>query len=210
MNSYEKNIGLRTMWLTFIRRFKIILLFFIPILLVSFLGTKKVFKTSYQSNMTVTTGGVINLENHTNLVNFVTKTETKEKVSSALSKKATPIIIEPSAIAFSITSWKNNLTSMSISFKSNNNTIATEVMNELKTYISDPENFQYATRYQFNEPTSSTINKQKKYFLILAFLGAMISVGLAFYDEVSSDEVYDVKDVKLMGLDGFELDTNLQ
>lgn len=208
MDTYEKSIGLKTIWLTIIRRFKIILLFFIPIVLVSFLGTKKVFKTSYQASMSIKMGGAtISQDNHGKLMNFVTSDDTKAKVSENLAKKENPINIEASAINLSYTTWKSGITSISVSFKSSNKTVATEVMKELKTYVSDPANYADAAKYQFNEPSTQTISKQKKYFLILAVLGAVVSFGLAFYDEISSDEVYDAKDVKAFGGDAFEIDT---
>ena len=52
MNNYEKSIGLKTIWLTIVRRFKYILLIFVPLLLVTFLVTQFGITKNYQSSVT--------------------------------------------------------------------------------------------------------------------------------------------------------------
>ena len=210
MQPYEKTIGLRTIWLTLVRRYKIVFLFFIPILAISYLGTKKVFKTSFQSSITIKRGGAtISQDNHGKLMDFMTSSDTKTKVSEALAEQEKPIRIEPSQINLSYTTWKSGMTSINVTFASSNQTIAKEVMAAVKTYASNKDNYADSANFQFSEPSVATISKQKKYFIILTALGLMVSLGLAFYDEITSDEVYDVKDVSLFTDTGFEIDTKL-
>ena len=45
MEKYEKSIGLKTIWLTLVRRFHIILLIFIPIALISVVYSYAFIKT---------------------------------------------------------------------------------------------------------------------------------------------------------------------
>ena len=53
MEGYEKTIGLKTIWLTLIRRFEYILFVFIPIALTTLIVTQVVLTKTYQSSVTV-------------------------------------------------------------------------------------------------------------------------------------------------------------
>ncbi|MBQ7243954.1 MAG: hypothetical protein IJS52_07090, partial [Bacilli bacterium] len=56
---YERQIGLRTIWLTILRRFVDAIVIFVPIALASFVVTQKVMTKSFTSSTTLTINGVI-------------------------------------------------------------------------------------------------------------------------------------------------------
>ena len=53
MKKYEKKVGLKTVWMTIVRRWKIISLIFVPAVLITFLITQVFIPENYQSNATL-------------------------------------------------------------------------------------------------------------------------------------------------------------
>ena len=52
MEKYEKFIGLKTIWLTFVRRWKIVLIIFVPAALATLIVTQFFIPKQYQSSAT--------------------------------------------------------------------------------------------------------------------------------------------------------------
>ena len=51
----------------------------------------------------------------------------------------------------------------------------------------------------------SDVSGTNKYLIIGIAAGAVLALGLAFVDEIISDEVYDRRDVELLGSPSFEI-----
>ena len=212
MDKYEKSIGLKTIWLTIVRRFKIVFLFFIPILAVAFIYTQKMMKPTYSSTVTITKNSTITNDNYNKLVAYAISNEVKTNVVSALEaegkKHKNGNAIVESDINPSFATYVSNKVSTSFTISSSDGSVTEDIANAVKNYIA--ENFSEKTSYSFgNASKADPGNKSTKYFIIITFVGVIIGLGLGFVDEITSDEVYDAKDVETLGLASFEINTKL-
>jgi capsular polysaccharide biosynthesis protein len=216
MEKYEKSIGLKTIYLTLVRRFHIILLLFVPIALGSFIVTNLIMKKTYQSSSTIakTTAftaahyqnAQLTIKNETNL----TKVADNLKNNGILHSNGTAITINEinSGLSFSAFNSSNQSVSLSLYFQSNDNKIVQPTLAELTTVSIETlkTHKDFETTYITKEATKAVKNsKENQYFLIALAAGAVVSLGIPFVYEIISDELYDADDVKMLGCDAFEL-----
>ena len=216
MEKYEKSIGLKTVYLTLVRRFHIILLLFVPIALGSFIVTNLIMKKTYQSTSTIAKASAftaahyqnaqLTIKNETNL----TKVVENLKNNGTTHSNGSVITINEinSGLSFSAFSSSNQSVSLSLFFQSNDSKIVQPVLSELTIVSVDALKIQkdFETTYITKEASKAVKNsKENKYFLIALAAGAVISLGIPFVYEIISDELYDADDVKALGCDAFEL-----
>lgn len=209
MEKYEKTIGLKTIWLTIIRRYLAIFLVFIPIAAATVIYTQLVMKKSYQSSTTFINNTNLNQTQHSQIALQITKTETINATVERLAAKEAPIIVDASTITsgLSVTAFNsNNPGIVTFSFTSTNKDIAKPILTELEEVALDAvkasgfANMGYKSRA--SEPIK--VSKDKTYLLIGLAAGAVLALGFAFVYEIISDEVYDKDDIEKLGCSGFE------
>lgn len=209
MEKYEKTIGLKTIWLTIIRRYLAIFLVFIPIAAATVIYTQFVMKKSYQSSTTFINNTNLNQTQHDQIALQITKTETINATVERLAVKETPIIVDASTITsgLSVTAFNSsNPGIVTFSFTSTNKDIVKPILTELGEVALDAvkasgfANMGYKSRA--SEPTK--VSKDKTYLLIGLAAGAVLALGFAFVYEIISDEVYDKDDIEKLGCSGFE------
>lgn len=216
MEKYEKSIGLKTIYLTLVRRFHIILLLFVPIALGSFIATNLIMKKTYQSSSTIAKSTAFTAAHYQNAqltikseTNLTKVTENLKNNGVTHSNGSTITINEiNSGLSFSAFSSSNQSISLSLYFQSKDNKIVQPVLAELTTVSVESLKTQkdFEATYITNEASKAIkISKENQYFLIALAAGAVVSLGIPFVYEIISDELYDSDDVKMLGCDAFEL-----
>lgn len=218
MKKYEKTIGLKTVWLTIVRRFYYILFVFVPIALASLLVTSFAIPKTYQSSVTVSKTTVFLAAQHQILQNY---TKDENTINFAIEQFNTKgikhsngdeINIKEIVEGLSFSSLDVNSIFVTVYYQSLDKTIVQPVLNELITATIDSLKNDETTKKDFatlviSSPASDAVknSNERKYLLIGIAAGLFVSFGLAFVDEVISDELYDKADVELLGCDSFEL-----
>ena len=221
MNNYEKSIGLKTIWLTLVRRFKYILLIFIPLALVSLLVINVGISKNYQSSVTFTkTSGTINatteyppLQAKILDADVLTTVATNLETNNVAHKNGSKITVAEikSGITFGSMAT-SGATSFTFSFKSSDGSIVQPFLAEYSDVVfnlpginADVNNPTYKISSPASNPTDLSASKKKKYLLIAVAASLVVALAIPFIDEIISDEVYDKKDVMALGSNAFEL-----
>lgn len=216
MEKYEKSIGLKTIYLTLVRRFHIILLLFVPIALGSFIVTNLIMKKTYQSSSTIAKATAFSAAHYQNAQLIIKSDTNLTKIADNLknngvthSNGSTITINEiNSGLSFSAFSSSSQSVSLSLFFQSRDNKIVQPVLAELTTISVESLKIQkdFETTYITKEATKAVKNsKENQYFLIALAAGAVISLGIPFVYEIVSDELYDADDAKMLGCDACEI-----
>lgn len=219
MEKYEKSFGLKTIYLTFVRRFHVILLLFIPIALGSFIITNFFLKKTYQSSSTLTKSAIFSAAHYQNVQLTIKSEENLTKIADKLKAggishsngKEITINDINSGLSFSPYSVSNASVSITIYYQSGESKIVQPIMAELTTISVEAlkANKDFSDIYVSKEATKAVKNsKENRYFLIALAAGAVISLGIPFVYEITSDELYDADDVKNLGCDAIELKIN--
>lgn len=224
MEKYERTIGLKTILLTLVRRFLIILCIFLPIALVSVVYTKAIMKTEYTTTIVLTRASSFTPTNYPTMYSAIKSMKNAEAVAQELAKttegegeEAHAITPTKHADGSDITadeiyagitmaaSISTSLGSINVSFKTKDSTIAQIV---LKTVIEFAQpDYKAVTDVKYGEASTPTDNSstKNKYLLIGVAAGLVLALGFAFVYEIVSDEVYDKADIENLGCAGFEL-----
>ena len=220
MNKYEKTIGLKTIWITIIRRWQIFLAVFIPICLISFVVTNFMLVKTYVSTISINrgTGTTISTAQYTEMQSYIVdltiNTSNPEKsgalvlASQKLAKE--DIFISSSEIkeGISFATFTNGSSSFSFSFTSSNQSIVQRVLQVVtETAIEKMGDNAGYKNSQIVSPASAPIknSKERTYFLIALAAGFVVAFGIPFVDEIVSDEVYDKYDIESLGCSAFEV-----
>ena len=213
MEGYEKTIGLKTIWLTIIRRFEYILFVFLPIALTTVIVTQLVLTKTYESTAIVSNDSTFDASRYAKFQMYATENEVFDNASQKLQTEK--------GIGISAADLKNGLTFTTpatsdlvckFSFQSSKKSLVQPVMEILSSEVAS---YVQAKGGEFaNVKLSSTASAPKKnssenkYMLIGLAAGLVVALGIAFIDEIFSDEVYDKKDVELLGCEAFELNVS--
>lgn len=224
MESYEKSIGLKTIWLTFARRWKLILVIFIPIALGAFLVTNFMVKKTYQSSLAISRGDgtTITTAQHSAMQAFFTdstinsedptKSGALVKASKTLAENNITISETQIKTGLSFASMTNGASSFTVSFTTANQSIAKAVLDAVSdAAIENMHNGtvnDYKTAKKIGEASAPTKNSKERRYLIIALAADLVlALGIPFVQEILDDEVYDKKDIEMLGSEGFELST---
>lgn len=214
MEGYEKTIGLKTIWLTIIRRFEYILFIFIPIALTTFIVTRFVLTKTYQSTVTVSLNTTFSAANFEIFKSYVNNSEvingTVEKLQS---EKGIGISASEITTGLSYTAPASNAVSGKFSFQSTKSSIVQPVLemlsNEAVEYAKTKDAAKFGSMTISTAATAARKNSsENKYLLIGLAAGLVVACAIPFIDEIISDEVYDTKDIQQLGCEGFELNVS--
>lgn len=205
MEKYERNVGLKTIWLTFVRRYDVIVFIFVPVLLVSALVTQVILKKQYYSEVVVSKSTIITNEQYQNIQTAASKSSTASKVYTSLKEKGlkhkdgSEISAAEIQSGVSFPKYTSNSISASFVFNSSDKTITKFVLDEIATTAVD----ELKTKTYFSDLTilKSASNpvvdkKNMKYFLIASGAGLLLSLAAAFVYEIVTDKVYSRNDVE--------------
>lgn len=217
MENYEKNISLKTIWLTFRRRYDGILFIFIPILLASFLVTNFMMTKTYLSTATANNTAVINDTQRQNVQALIKKSETLTTVANNLKanghKHANGAYIAPEEIgAKALVSIATNSITMTVTFESTDKTITKYVLDEILNValpIAKTSGWGLDKLAVASPASAATKNsKETKYFLIAAAAGLVVALAVPFIYEIVADEVFDAKDIAAWGVPASYIDAS--
>lgn len=205
--TYEKAIGLKTIWLTLVRRWKLILTIFVPIGLVVVIATQLVMARSYQSGITISraqfdqtyyTNTIQPSIRHTDVTNQAAQSL---KTKNIKYKNGGEITSGDIYSGLSFSTITGNVTSFTVYFNSKDKTIVSSVIKEVVDIA-------YATIGGTNksEPSAAKLgSKNNTYLLVGLAVDAVLALGFPFAYEIVSDEVYDKDDAERLGGNGFEI-----
>ena len=215
MEKYERLVGMKSIGLTFVRRWDLMIIMFIPIALVSFAYTQFFMTKTYASNAVVSKVAVFNNSTYGRFtsdaksdayINVVVENlkTAEEPVKHADGKEITASEIK-SGLSFSAINTTS--VSLTLTYTSTDKTVVQPILKEVSTYVVSQLT---STSGDFNglkvssEASAASKNsKENRYLLIALAIDVVLSIGVPFIFEIVGDEVYDRKDVENLGSDGF-------
>ena len=222
MENYEKNISLKTIWLTFRRRYDGILFIFIPILLASFLVTNFMMTKTYLSTATVNNTANVTDVQKQNMQAIVNQNDTLASVADNLRtanikhangawisvEELTPAKSGP----FFVVSTSTTSITVTITFQSTDKTITKYVLDEMMNVAIPKFKAKGIGLDNLGSPTPATAgtknSKETKYFLIAAAAGLVVALAVPFIYEIVADEVFDAKDIAAWGVPASYIDAS--
>ena len=233
MERYEKSIGLKTVWLTIIRRFLTILVVFAPVAIATVVYTQFFIKKTYSSSVTLTADKDISVAAYSSFPIVVKSEDVAKEAERNLAKldeEGNPILDNNNqplkatthadgskitwgeiqsglSVASSISSATRKV---SFSFQGSEQGIVKPILDEVAkaVVVADPYK-STTTKLTAGEASAAAKNSSESKYLLIGLAAAVVlGLGFAFVDEIVSDEVYDKKDIELLGCDGFEITVN--
>lgn len=221
MEKYEKQIGLKTIWLTLVRRWPYVLIIFLPILLASLIVTQGIMKKTYASTATISkfyaaapyfdAGSWDKFKIY--IDNSLATTETALAEQGVKHVDGSLITVADMATV-SLAAFKSNQSTLTITFTSSDKTITKPVLTELTTQAyakcfnpdgSAQSGFE-GTKFEGGSASNPSISSgNTKYFIIGAAAGLVLALALPFVYEIASDEVYDAADISSWGVPAFDM-----
>ena len=209
---YEKSIGLKTIYLTLVRRFVAIFAIFLPIALASYIITSKVMTKTFQSTTSLSRGGAISQPQYNIMTQTIKKNATTDKVAQALAIKhanGSPITSGEIYSGIGFGAYVANAVTINVTFQSSDQTIVKSVLDQLATTSVEAlkelgnDYVNLTVSSPSAEPTKNS--KENQYFLIGLVAGAVLALGMPFVYEIVADELYDKDDLTKLGIPAFEI-----
>lgn len=214
MEKYEKFIGLKTIYLTLIRRFKLIILIFIPVAIAAFIVTQFVMTKTYSSSATTSNANVYNQERYNNVMLAIKNSDMYSVVAESLKTKevkhssGSEITTAEIQSGISFSSFSSTSSSLTISFQSKDSTIVQAVAQEYAEQAVAKVGEKYAAygmKITGEASASKKNSSENKYLLIALAADVVLACGVPFVYEIFADEVYDKDDINALGGEAFEL-----
>lgn len=215
MTKYEKQIGFKTIKLTFLRQWFAIACIFVPIALASLIATSLFVSKTYSATTTVSREASFSNESlYNTFTNRISATATNVATNLANNKithaNGANITVDEIVSGLSFSKFASGSLSSTITYSSSDKVTVQPVLTELVTYCeSQKDSITDFKGFAVSSPVSSVneSSNQKKYLLIALAADLVVSLGVPFLFEVIGDEVYDREDVEMLGCAGFELNT---
>ena len=210
MEKYEKAIGLKTIWLTFVRRWKIVLIIFVPAALATLIVTQFFIPKQYQSSATFLNNANLTATTHNAAQLQIQKEATLNKAVEYLQADYSITNVSASNIlnGLSFNAFNaGNPGIVTFSFTAKQQKIVKPVTDSLSKAALAELQANGFDKMVISSPASNpaSVGKGKQYLLIGLAASAVLGLGIAFVDEIVSDEVYDEDDVALLGSSSYGL-----
>lgn len=210
MEKYEKAIRLKTIWLTFVRRWKIILIIFVPAALATLIVTQFFIPKQYQSSATFLNNANLNATTHSAAQLQIQKEATLTKAVKYLEADYSITNISAGNIlnGLSFTAYSAyNPGVVIFSYTSKQQKIVKPIAEALSKAALEELQANGFDKMVISSPASNptSVGKGKQYLLIGLAVSAVLGLGIAFVDEIVSDEVYDEDDIALLGSSSYGL-----
>lgn len=192
-----------------------ILLIFIPLFLASYLVPTRVLKKEYTSTAVIENNAAIAQATYSLITNRFKADAIYESVAENLAaegekklvhENGKPITASEISSGLSLSAYASNMVNFTISFKSNDSTIVQGVLAEYTSVALEVTHEAYPNLKLSREASKGAkTSNENKYFLIGAAASLVLACGIPFVYEIIADQVFDDKDIKVFGLEGFEL-----
>lgn len=215
MDNYERQIGLKTIKLTFIRRWLFMILLFVPIAAGTYIVTNFFMTKTYSSTAAYAkTNAAFNAATYNKLLTLVntdtvyTVVETRLAEDGVKHSGGAAITAKEIKSGISFAAMGTNSFTVSFSFKSKDNTIVQKVAQKVvdvgvETAVTNSD---FTTLYNSSKASAAAkSSNERKYLIIGLAAGAVIALGVPFVYEIVADEIYDAKDIAAWGAEGFDL-----
>lgn len=207
MERYERSIGLRSIYLTLIRRTEMILAIFLPLFLASYVVTQYVLKKSYTSTSTISNNAAISQANY-DLIKMKMKESTvyEKTVASLKAKGYSTVKIDDISSGLSFSAFSSNMVSFTVSFTNKDTNFAKAALADYDTAAVENAKASFANLV-ISSPASEAkkSSSEDKYFLIGAAASFVLALGIPFVYEIAKDEVFEKRDIEDIGALGFEV-----
>ncbi|MBO6285540.1 MAG: hypothetical protein J6O18_04420 [Bacilli bacterium] len=212
MQKYERTIGLKTIYLTLVRRTEAILALFIVLVGASFIVTNFMMGKQYTSTSLMANNAAISQPTYTLMQNNIKSDATIDsvvknlktaKVTHGNGKDVTASEIK-SGLSFS--AFAANMVQFTVSFKSSDAAIVQYTLEEVMNVSYDVLKPTYAGLSIYS-PASAAVktSKENTYLLVGVAASLVVALGVPFVWEIAEDAVYDKKEVESWGAPAFEL-----
>ena len=205
MDQYERNISLKTIYLTLVRRLAFILLIFIPIAIASVVVTQFMMTKTYQSTAVFKkSAAVYSQPQHLHVQDVCVA-----QIDSVVEELGTQsIVVTANEIKSGLTfsAYTANQFTVTVSFQSTKSNIVQPVLKLLSEKAKDVmvAEKDYASTTLSSEASAAKKNSsENKYLLIALAADVVLALGIPFVYEIVSDEVYDAEDLERLGCAGF-------
>lgn len=216
MEQYERTIGLRTIYITLLRRLEWVFIIFVPIALGSFIVTNTMITKTYKSTIsisnmttafTTTTWPIFqNYARQAETLAVVVSNLEEKEVKYSNGSKISASDINKGIVFTAITTNANPVT---ITFNVADAKVAEPILSEVATVtakVLKDANVTSLNNLSIGTPTASVKTSQENtYFVIGVMAGLVLALAVPFIWEIAADKVYDAKDITLLGCEGFEL-----
>ncbi len=213
MQNYERVITLKTIYLTLVRRTEMILLFFLPLFLASYIVTNHVMAKTYTSSTVINNGGsAINQATYSAMGLALKTGSIFEKTEDALADSGlkhsdgSAITVSEISSGLSFSTFVSNMVAFTVSFSSSDNTIVQSVLKEYSTVALESVSETYPNLAIYSAATEATkTSSENKYFFVGVAASLVLALGIPFVFEILADEVFDADDIQMLGAPGFEI-----
>lgn len=212
MQKYERTIGLKTIYLTLVRRTEAILALFIVLVGASFIVTNFMMGKQYTSTSVMANNAAITQPVYTLMQNNIKSDATIESVVKNLkTAKVThtggkDITASEIKSGLSFSAFASNMVQFTVSFKSSDAAIVQYTLEEVMNVSYDVLKPTYAGLSIYS-PASAAVktSKENTYLLVGVAASLVVALGVPFVWEIAEDTVYDKKEVEDWGAPAFEL-----
>jgi capsular polysaccharide biosynthesis protein len=217
MKKYERSINFKTLFLTFVRRFEIMIILFVPIALGTIIYSQFFIKKEFKSDISfMNYYSVIKDSEYTNFSTCVKSSGVLSKTAYGLKDKGIfhangkEITAEEISDGIYIAPNEANTIYIRLSFTSEDKTISQPVLNEL----ADVTRWTLLTEKSYGLSGISIVGeaseakdsgKRNKTLYLGLGAGLAASILCGFISEIIFDEVYDKSDVEMMGCACYEV-----
>ena len=216
MEQYERTIGIRTIYITLLRRLEWVFLIFVPIAIGSYVVSNAVVTKTYRNTIQVSNmSTAFNTTTWPIFQNYARKAETMETIVTNLEEKAvkfsngTKITASDINKSVSFNSITTNTNPVTITFSGTDNKVGGDILKEVATVtvaVLKEANVSNLNNLSVGTPSGPVkTSKENTYFLIGMAAGLVLGLAVPFIWEIAADKVYDAKDITLLGAEGFEL-----
>ena len=218
MKKYKRRISFETLILTFRRRYKVLLMLFIPLSFISFFSCQYFIEKTYLSDAVIVSNKDIYVDTYSIFPETILSDSTANIISNVLESKdihhSNGTHINQSEIQDGLiidSSIKNLTKFIAFSFCSTDKTIVQSITHEVANYITSLESlntrFGGLSIYQEASEIKKT-SKENQSTIICVALSFVASVIVSFFVEVISDEVYGNENYDIFRGTLFELYVN--
>lgn len=217
MEPYERSVSLRTIYVTLLRRFEVILAIFVPVALISFFITNFALPKQYTSSVSLNNNSIISSAQHQQMQAQVKNTEVAASVAVTIKNagvahsNGSEITANEIYNGISFDALASNSITVTAKFSSPDGAITKYVLDtvigatleNMKATISGA-----LTASEASNPVKTS--KENRYFLIALAVGFVVACGVPFVWEIAADQVYDKKDIELMGGEALDLAASMK
>ena len=209
MNRYERAIGLRTIYMTLIRRTEMILAIFLPLFIASYVVTQYMMPKAYTSTSTISDNGAITQPNYELIKMKMKDTTVLEATVNSLKGKGYTVTTSEISSSLNFSAFASNMVSFTVSFKSKDAALAKQALTDFDTAALENAKASYASfaNLTISSPAGDAqkTSSEDKYFLIGAAASFVLALGIPFVYEIVKDEVFESRDIEDLGALGAEV-----